>query len=85
MLMNFVFHPERYHMVVNRSEKAIILLSLFLGDFLKNKIIKILKKNKKSDAEIKTQIRPDSWFWTNGSQKHDQIPDLIRKFHLEKC
>jgi hypothetical protein len=76
------YYTERHNMVVNKLEETINLLVPNHQENFKNKIIKIDKECMKNDREVKSQIRPDIWFWSEHFNTKNQIPDPTLKLHL---
>jgi hypothetical protein len=68
-------YTERHNMVVKKLEEAINLLAPNHKGIFKNKIITIDKELTKNDRVVKSQIRPDIWFWSEHLNTKNQIPD----------
>jgi hypothetical protein len=67
---------------VDRFEEAIIMLLKPSGEIFKNKIVRIDGKLTKNGKAIKSQIRPDIWFWNEDADQKWLIPEKVLRLHL---
>jgi hypothetical protein len=76
------YYTERHNMVVSKLEEAINLLVPKHQEIYQNKIITISKELTKNDREVKSQIRPDIWFWCEHENTINLQTDATLKLHL---
>jgi hypothetical protein len=76
------YYTERHNMVVSKLVEAINLLVPDHEEIFQNKIITVRKELTKNDREVKSQLRPDIWFWSEHSNKNNLITDDTLKLHL---
>jgi hypothetical protein len=69
-------------MVVSKLVEAINLLVPDHKEIFQNKVITISKEYTKNDREVKSQIRPDIWFWCEHDNTINRITDSTLTLHL---
>jgi hypothetical protein len=69
-------------MVVSKLVEAINLLVPGHEEIHQNKIITIDKELTKNKREVKSQIRPDIWFWSEHDNTKNLQTDATFKLHL---
>jgi hypothetical protein len=76
------FYTQRHDAVVDRLEEAINMLIKPSGEIFKNKIVRIDGEFTINGKAIKSQIRPDIWFWDQEADIKGLIPEKVLRLHL---
>jgi hypothetical protein len=69
-------------MVVSKLVEALNLLVPNHKEIHQNRIITIEKELTKNNREVKSQIRPDIWFWNEHDNTNNQLTDATFQLHL---
>jgi hypothetical protein len=63
-------------------EEAINMLLKPRGEIFKNKIVRIDGEFTRDCKAIKSQIRPDIWFWNEEADQKGLIPEKVLRLHF---
>jgi hypothetical protein len=76
------FYTQRQVAVEDRLEEAIKMLLKPSGEIFKNGIVRIDGEFTKNGKAIKSQIRPDIWFWNQEADQKGLFPEKVLRLLL---